>query len=78
MSQIKIKQELFKQCTAFVNKRLQTVEEIISSNQKGLQVIVLEHAYFHKNEKYKKATKYKWPRNGEERLIPNDWPDFSK
>lgn len=37
MSQIKIKQELFKQCTAFVNKRLQTVEEIISSNQKGLQ-----------------------------------------
>ena len=37
MLQIKIKQELFKQCTAFVNKRLQTVEEIISSNQKGLQ-----------------------------------------
>ncbi|WP_405568311.1 3-oxoacyl-ACP synthase [Polaribacter sp. Asnod6-C07] len=32
-----LKQELFKQCAAFVNKRLQTVEEIISSNQKALQ-----------------------------------------
>tara|TARA_R110001592_G_scaffold78741_1_gene236014 strand:- start:3754 stop:4203 length:450 start_codon:yes stop_codon:yes gene_type:complete len=31
-----IKQELFKQCEAFVNKRAQTVEEIISSNQKAL------------------------------------------
>ena len=32
-----IKQELFKQCEAFVNKRAQTVAEIISSNQKALQ-----------------------------------------
>jgi transcription elongation GreA/GreB family factor len=32
-----IKQELFKQCKVFVNKRSQTVEEIISSNQKALQ-----------------------------------------
>ena len=31
-----IKQELFKQCEAFANKRAQTVEEIISSNQKAL------------------------------------------
>jgi hypothetical protein len=37
MLQIEIKQELFKQCQAFVNKRLQTVEDIISSNQKALQ-----------------------------------------
>lgn len=29
--------ELFKQCQEFVNNRLQTVEEIISSNQKALQ-----------------------------------------
>lgn len=34
---MKLKQELFNQCEAFVNKRLQTVEDIISSNQKGLQ-----------------------------------------
>ncbi|MFK8061220.1 MAG: GreA/GreB family elongation factor [Polaribacter sp.] len=32
-----IKEQLFKQCEAFVNKRLKTVEEIISSNQKALQ-----------------------------------------
>lgn len=32
-----IKTALFKQCEAFVNKRLQTVEEIISSNQNALQ-----------------------------------------
>lgn len=32
-----IKFELFKQCQEFVNNRLQTVEEIISSNQKALQ-----------------------------------------
>jgi hypothetical protein len=32
-----IKEELFNQCQDFVNKRLQTVQEIISSNQKALQ-----------------------------------------
>ncbi|WP_299054533.1 3-oxoacyl-ACP synthase [uncultured Polaribacter sp.] len=32
-----LKEQLFKACKAFVNKRLQTVEEIISSNQKALQ-----------------------------------------
>ena len=31
-----IKHELFKHCKSFVNKRAQTVEEIISSNQKAL------------------------------------------
>lgn len=41
----------------------------------GLQVIILEHAYLHKNEKYVKATKYRWPRSSSERLIPTDWPD---
>ena len=37
MLQIKIKEVLFKECHDFVNKRLQTVEDIISSNQKALQ-----------------------------------------
>ena len=32
-----VKQKLFNQCQDFVNKRLQTVEETISSNQKALQ-----------------------------------------
>ena len=32
-----LKKELYKKCETFVNKRLQTVEDIISSNQKALQ-----------------------------------------
>lgn len=32
-----IKEELFKQCVAYVNKRMKTIEEIISSNKKALQ-----------------------------------------
>jgi len=34
---MEVKQQLFKQCQDFVNRRLQTVEEMISSNQKALQ-----------------------------------------
>ena len=37
MLDLKIKEALFKQCEAFVNKRLKTVEELISSNQRALQ-----------------------------------------
>ena len=32
-----IKEELYKQCQAYINKRLATIEEIISSNQRALQ-----------------------------------------
>ncbi|TMM30428.1 3-oxoacyl-ACP synthase [Polaribacter aestuariivivens] len=32
-----LKEALFKQCEAFVNRRLQNIEEVISSNQKALQ-----------------------------------------
>jgi len=37
MGKINIKEELYKQCELFVNKRLQTVEETITSHQKALQ-----------------------------------------
>jgi hypothetical protein len=37
MLDLKTKEGLFKQCEAFLNKRLQTVEAVISSNQKALQ-----------------------------------------
>lgn len=40
----------------------------------GLQVIILEHAYLSNSEKFKASTKYRWPKNSSERLIPNDWP----
>lgn len=34
---MKVKEELYAQCIAYVNKRQQTVEEIILSNKKALQ-----------------------------------------
>jgi hypothetical protein len=37
MSDLKTKEALFKQCEVFVNKRLQTVTEVISSNRRALQ-----------------------------------------
>jgi hypothetical protein len=37
MLQLKIKEALFSQCKSFVNRRLQTVEAVLSSNQKALQ-----------------------------------------
>ena len=37
MSQLKTKEVLFNLCKDFVNKRLKTVQDIISSNQKALQ-----------------------------------------
>lgn len=40
----------------------------------GLQVIVLEHAYFTDDERYKKAVRYRWRKDGTERLIPPNWP----
>lgn len=45
------------------------------AEQKGLQVIVLEHAYLSYHEAYKKATKYKWPKIANDKLIPSDWPE---
>lgn len=34
---MKLKEELYNKCEEFVNKRLQNIEEVISSNQKALQ-----------------------------------------
>ena len=45
------------------------------ANQNGLQVIVLEHAYLSDHKKYKEATKYIWPKNSNDKLIPSDWPE---
>ncbi len=44
------------------------------SKRSGLQVIVLEHAYFGDDEQYRNAVKYRWPKKGHERLIPSEWP----
>lgn len=39
----------------------------------SLQIIVLEHAYFRKHERYKSAVKYRWKKD-ESGLIPKGWP----
>jgi hypothetical protein len=39
-----------------------------------LQAIILEHAYFVDNPRYKEAVKYRWRKAGSERLIPPEWP----
>jgi hypothetical protein len=46
----------------------QEVEE-----QKTLQIIVLEHAYFTDDERYVNAVKTQWDQSN--KLIPFDWPD---
>lgn len=42
--------------------------------REGLQVIVLEHAYLTDDKRYKDAVRYRWRKDGEERLIPPEWP----
>ena len=42
------------------------------TRQKGLQFIVIEHAYLANDEDYKKAIVSRW--SEEEKLIPTDWP----
>jgi len=41
----------------------------------GLQVIILEHAYLKNSAKFVSSTKYRWPKNCSEKLIPSDWPN---
>ncbi|WP_322405515.1 DUF3732 domain-containing protein [Massilia luteola] len=40
----------------------------------GLQVIILEHAYFVDDDRYRDAVRYRWRKADSERLIPPEWP----
>jgi hypothetical protein len=42
--------------------------------REGLQVIVLEHAYLTDDKRYRDAVRYRWRKDGKERLIPPEWP----
>jgi energy-coupling factor transporter ATP-binding protein EcfA2 len=42
--------------------------------QPGLQVILIEHAYFADDPRYVSATRQRWTRASGEALIPIDWP----
>jgi hypothetical protein len=44
----------------------------VADQKETLQIIVLEHAYFADDERFRKATKYRWTKLN--KLIPNDWP----
>lgn len=58
-----------------IRKHFDFIFQQVEDND-GLQAIILEHAYLTNSEKYKKATKYRWPKNCEEKLIPSDWPVY--
>lgn len=40
----------------------------------GLQVLLIEHAYFADDARYREATRERWTRKSKEALIPLDWP----
>ncbi|CAB3837483.1 DUF3732 domain-containing protein [Achromobacter deleyi] len=45
-----------------------------TARREGLQVILLEHAYFADDSRYVKATRERWTRLSGNALIPLDWP----
>lgn len=44
-----------------------------ASERSGLQIIVLEHAYFKDDERFTSAVRYRWRKTDADRLIPSDW-----
>jgi hypothetical protein len=44
------------------------------SRRSGLQVLLIEHAYFPDDPRYVQATRERWTRASKEALIPLDWP----
>lgn len=44
------------------------------NREESLQIIVLEHAYFKNNERYKKSVLQRWKKNANG-LIPKGWPE---
>ncbi|WP_158282103.1 MULTISPECIES: DUF3732 domain-containing protein [unclassified Azospirillum] len=46
--------------------------------QEGMQVIVLEHAYFADDPRYVRATKQRWTKASGEKLIPTEWPSLTR
>ncbi len=45
-----------------------------SAAQEGLQVLLIEHAFFGDDHRYVAATGERWHRLSEDALIPFDWP----
>lgn len=45
-----------------------------TARQKGLQVILIEHAYIDEDPEYVAAVRGRWTKASGEKLIPSDWP----
>lgn len=45
----------------------------VTRANKSLQLIVLEHAYFENDERFKNSVKYRWTDETSDALIPHDW-----
>ncbi len=45
-----------------------------TANRTGLQVLLIEHAYFADDSRYVAATRERWTRASGRALIPRDWP----
>ncbi|MBK8257628.1 MAG: DUF3732 domain-containing protein [Polyangiaceae bacterium] len=45
-----------------------------TARRKGLQVLLIEHAYFADDPRYRAATRERWTRASGEALIPLNWP----
>lgn len=45
-----------------------------TAQRSGLQVLLIEHAYFADDQRYRSATRERWTRASGKALIPLDWP----
>lgn len=45
----------------------------LTEKNKSLQLIVLEHAYFEDDQRFKDSVKYRWTDETSDALIPHDW-----
>lgn len=45
-----------------------------TARRKGLQMLLIEHAYFADDPRYVAATRERWTRASKKALIPLDWP----
>lgn len=45
-----------------------------TQRRSGLQVLLIEHAYFADDARYRAATRERWTKQSREALIPLDWP----
>ena len=73
--EISLMEQKLKEYLRVLEPELYTDHKLIVNDQKFI-INQLSSLYkdFKNDENYKKAAKYKWPKDGKEKLIPSDWP----